>query len=424
MPETVQQNTLEQQVQPAPVAAVAPDVDKMSLAELESFVKQEPAKAAEIPVVSPVPAAAGSAPAEPVVTQGAAVAATPAGQTVTAGTLPAPGDQKFIEIKSEDGSINLKFRNQEEVQKSLLHAQKLIRDQKTTLDRLNSERGEFGQYKTAYEESQTKIDELANYIAELQQSGAQIQAGQSPTAIGAQALQSLTVQPGDTQAQVLLNEVQRMNKVLLEEQTKNEKLRNEMTQTISDVKSKEQEVTVNQGVQGLYTEVSNFSQKHPEYQTSQSFDKLDDIVSTYGEEAAKAMITPDDFEKYTAMMELVGMYKNNGEGEFDLKRKNFNDLEEAHVLKLYRSGELGKKIAQAHTAGIQNFEQALNRSAQSATVLPNNLVSRANNVTMGPSEIESILNMDPAVIAKSPELSKQFEEAVKSLGINTMAMSQ
>lgn len=411
MPETVQQNVIDQQVQPATVTPVAPDVEKMSLAELESFVKQTPA---------PIPAATGS---EPVVETEGVVAAV-VGPGATQPVSAASQNAKFIEIKSEDGSIDLKFRNEDEVKKSLLHAQKLIRDQKTTLDRLNAERGEFGQYKTAYEESQTKIDELANYIAELQQSATQIQAGQSPTQIGSQALQSLTVQPGDTQVQALFSEVQKINQVLLEERATNEKLRNEMTQAISDVKSKEQEVILDQGVQGLYSEVSNFSQKHPEYQTSQPFEKLDDIVSTYGEEAAKAMISPDDFEKYTATMELVGMYKNNGEGEFDLKRKNFNDLEEAYILRLHRTGELGQKIANAHTAGIQNYEQALNRSAQSATVLPNNLVSRANNVTMGPSEIENILNMTPEQINSSPELRNRFDEAIKSLGINTVAMGQ
>ena len=384
-----------------------PDINAMSVEELEALVRKP-----DDQIVAPV-------------------AATPPEQNtniVPAEPLPAapgPDEKRWIEIKNDEGTVNLRFRNEDEVAKSLLHSQEMIKRQKETIDRLNAERGELGQYKTEYEEAVAEKDRLANYIAELEATRSKIQTGQQPTVAGAQALESLTLQPGQDQSQALLAEIQNLRNGLLEVTARTEQVEGKYQQAESVLKQKEQELVASQGVQGLYSEVNSFSKNHPEYQTSQPFEKLDEIVSKYGEEEAKALISPDDFEKYTATMELVGLYKNSPEGEFDIARKNFQDLDEAYVLKLHRSGELGKSIANAHKAGVQNLEQALNRSAQSATVLPNNLASRNNGtVTMGPSEIKSILEMDPAQVNASPELRKQFDEAVKRLGINLTAMEQ
>jgi hypothetical protein len=389
-------------------------VEEMSLAELESFVAQKSVDSN----VKEGPKETAPAPAEPKPAEAPKPEATKPPEIKP--DEPSPGQTKWIDITDDEGEVKLRFRSEDEVAKSLVHSQKLIKKQKETLDRLNAERGELGQYKEGFEESQAKVEELSHKIEELTAAQAQIQAGQSPTGV-TPGLQALMAQPGNVDVKFYA-ELQRLNQQMLAEQAKNEAIRTEMAQYKEGLQQKAQELQIDQGVRSLYQEVDNFSEKHPEYKASKSFAELDDLVSTHGEEVAKAMVSPDDFEKYTRLAELVALQKNDQKGKFDLSRKNFQNLEEALVLQQYRSGALGQSVAEAHKAGIANYEQALNRHAQSASVLPNNLVSRNQDVVMGPNEIETILNMDPKEVTSNPELKKKFNEAIKSLGINTTTL--
>lgn len=350
--------------------------------------------------------------------------ATKTGKTETKTDNPPPPppvkDGDWIEIDVDEGQ-KLRFKSEDDLRKSFVHAQRLIRNQKSSLDKFNAEKGQFGQAQQALEQSQAKINELTNYIASLQQNAAQITRGQQPTANP--AFNALTRQTGQAPGlEAIYQDITALRNDLLAEKAQNEKIRTELTETITGLRQKETEAEVNRGVEDLYRDVKDLQKKHPEFATAEDFARLDDIVSTYGEEAAQAMMSPSDFAQYQKVMEVVGLLKNDSEGNFDLKRQNFQNLEEALLIHSHRSGTLGQAMVQAHKAGTQAYENALQRNAQSATTLPNS-VSGSSQPTMGQIEMDEILSMDPAKLNSSPELKAKFEQALKTLGINTIPTS-
>lgn len=369
-----------------------PNLDGMSLEELEKLASEQ-VKAEE---------------AQPSTTEGQAAPkvdnpSTPASAPAPVGATKAPDGWIEIDV---DGTEKLRFKNQDEVLKSFANAQRLIRKQNETFKRYNEERSEFGQVKQENER-------LSSLIKELQQGSGQVQRGQSPNVTTQNTLQSLMrQQPGLDPSSALYAEIEALKTAQAQLAARAERFEHIEQQILTQ--KQEQEIQL--GVRGLYQEVDGFLTKHPELKTSTEFAKLDDLVSTYGEEAAQTMMSPEDYAKYSQIFELVGLYKNGPSG-LDLTRKNFNDLEEAYLVHQHRTGSLGQALANATKAGIQNYEQVLNRTAQSATTLPNNL-SGSTAPEMGPAEIESILNMDPALLNSDPKLKEQFERAAKALGVN------
>jgi hypothetical protein len=223
--------------------------------------------------------------------------------------------------------------------------------------------------------------------------------------------------PGQNPNDLLLNELAGLKNAQLEAQAKLERLEN-LEQSF-----KQQQVTaqIDTGIKELYREVGDFSKNHPEYQTSIPFEQIDDIVSTNDEDVAKTMVSPEDWERYSAVMEVVGLYKNNKAGKFELTNKNFDDLNEAFLIHQKRNGKLGQAQAEAKRQGIQAYESSLQKAAQSAKSLPNSL-SSAQAPEMGQAQIEHLLNLSPEQLSSDPELKKQFDQAVAQLGINLNAM--
>ena len=362
------------------------DLDTMSLSDLENLVKTDK-------------------PVTPVKSGAAAVA-------------PKEGDTKWVEIDvplEDDAKTvqKLRFKTEEDFRKSFAHGQKLIRTQKAVIDRYNAERSQVGDKAKQYEDAITKVSSLEQQIKDLTSGATAVARGQTPNATTQDALAAIRARNGGQGQDALLTEIEALKNTQSQWQAKIERL-----EALEEkFNSREAELVVNNGVQSLYTEVSGFQNKHPEYKTDEDFAKLDDLVSTQGEEVARTMMSEQDWQKYEAVMQVVGLYKNNPSGQFDLSRKNYKDLEISLLVHQHETGSLGNALAEAQKNGMKNYEQALQRGAQSATVLPNSQASSQTPV-MGQAEIESILDMDPAVINANPELKKKFEEAAKALGIN------
>lgn len=367
----VQEPNVKEDPTPQTTPATAPvpeaDVDKMDLKQLEAFV-------------------ATGKPAEGSPEQG-----KPAETT------------DWIEVTVDD-KTKLRFRNQDEVNKSLVNSQQLIRRQKEAIDKYNAERG-------TYATAQQQIQALNAQIQTLQAGAQQMQAGRQPNQYTANALSALQQQPGQDPISLLYGEITALKNDLATQT-------GQFQEVYGSLKAKEAEALIDSGVQGLYREVDGFLQKHPEYKPAEDFARLDDIASQYGDEVAQTMVSPDDWAKYQAVMGIVGLYKNDpATGQFSLERKNQQDLEEAFLIQQHRTGALGNAIAQAHKSGIQSYDRVLQRQAQSATTLPNTL-SSGDKPQMGAAEVESIMAMDPAQIKGNPELTQRFNEACRALGIN------
>jgi hypothetical protein len=336
MPEAavVETEVTPQTSEPVPAPEVTEsDIDKMTPAQLEEFVKKD---------YPPDPAAKDKGPAQ------------------TKDPAKAPDDTKWVEIEVDEGS-KLRFRNDDELKKSYVHAQRLIKTQKATIDKYNAERGTLGKEKTELETLKQQNQQYQQYIQQLQAGAGQMAAGQTPNAATQSALSALMPNAqGQDPQNVLWQEIVNLKNGF-------QNLQAEYQQSIQGLKAKEQEALVNQGVQSLYNEVSKFADKHPEYKTDEDFAKVDDIVSTYGEDIAKTMVSPSDYEKYTAVMDLVALYKNDPTGKFELNRKNYQDLEESFLIHSHRTGTLATALANAQKAGMTSYEGALTK-AQNAAV--------------------------------------------------------
>jgi hypothetical protein len=358
------------------------DLESMTEAQLNEFVKNESAKEAP-----PEPVSEGSKPVETV-----------------------KKDGEWIEIEVDDPSgvkDKLRFKSQDDVYKSFSHAQSLLRKQKSTIDKYNQERGNEGQSRKELEDAKSQISSLTDHINKLTRGAQQIQLGQSPNQYTKSSLDVLMQQPGN----------QGNNELALIRQELEE-----LKSLKSELQAQKQAVVIDGAVKGLYSEVKDFTKKHPEYGTAEDFAKLDDIVSTHGEEAAQAMMSPSDWESYNNVMQMVNLYKVDGQGQFDINRKNFEGLEEAYLIHSHRTGSLGNAQAQAKRAGMQAVEGILNRQAQSATTIPNNM-STGEAPEMGDSEADSILSMDIGVIQANPELTTKFRQAfIKATGTDPVQM--
>jgi hypothetical protein len=381
-----------------PQGVTEADIDKMSLEDLEKFTKGTETQA-------------GNKPEGPV--------ETPPGQP-TVPEAAKPKDQaNWIEVEVDDPTTGakdkLRFRSQEDLLKSFSHAQRLIRQQKSTLNKYNAERGQAGDTGRLMQEANQRIASLEKTIQQLTQGAQQLQAGQSPTGATQNALSALMARPGvqGQPLEVVLNEINNLKSTQLEWQAKMERLEG----LEKAFQAKEVEAEVNHGVQELYQEVNTFQQKHPEYLTDTDFAKLDDLVSTYGEDVAKTMMSEKDFTAYQGIMQVVGVYKHDPKGQFDLRRKNQSDLEESWLVHQHRTGAVAKALAAAKKEGIDTVEGVLSRQAQSATTLPNTK-SNAGQPEMGPAEAEQILNLPVEKVMSNPDLQRQFRAACRSVGIN------
>lgn len=388
MPETTQEVTTQE-----------PDLDKMSLAELEALaageVKKEETSGTGADSVPPAASPQGQ---------------VPAGTPAPAAPAPAPSKDGWIEVDI-DGTEKLRFKNQDEVLKSFAHAQKFIRQQKQTIDKYNAERGNVGDIQRQFDQMRAENTRLSSLIAQYTQGQQQQQFGQSPNAATA-AFQTLARQQGQDPNSALYAEIEALKAAQAELATKAQRFET-LEQQIEAQRAAE---VVDNGVKALYSEVDGFLAKHPEFKPSTDFAKLDDLVSTYGAEAAQSMMSPEDYAKYSQIFEVVSLYKNGPSG-LDLTRKNFQDLEEAFLVRQHRTGSLGQALANAAKQGMQNYEAVLNRTAQSAQILPNSIGS-AQAPEMGPAEIEALLNLDPALIQADPKLLEQFNRAAAALGAN------
>lgn len=371
------------------------------------FIKGDTSiKTAATPAKEPVAAKPAQAPVQSVAT----AKTEPTATTTTQPVQQADGAWLEIEI---DADNKLRFKNDGELKKSFVHAQKLIRSQKASLDKYNAERGQHGAVQRQLEESQAKITDLTARFTQLQANAAQITNGQQPTANPALAALQAN---GQATPEWIKNELTSLRNEIMAEREESAKIRGEFTETITGLRQKEAQAVIERNVQDLYREIKGLQSKHSEYATTEDFAKLDDIVSTYGEEAAQAMVSPSDYSQYQAVMGIVGLQKNNQDGKFDINRSNFTDLEEALLIHSHRNGTLGQAIVQAHKQGVAAFENVLNRNAQSAQTLPNN-ISGTNQTEIGDNEIDAILSMDVGVINANPELKQKFEAALKKLNV-------
>jgi hypothetical protein len=379
------------------------DLDKMTEAQLQDFLKSQEGQESSKDTKTEPPKVTDGKPADK-----------------PAGDAQKPAETQWIEIDVDDPVTNtqqkLRFRSDADLRKSFAHAQKLLRSQKATIDKYNAERGQVGEATKSLQDAQTQIQSLQSQINQLTQGAQQVARGQSPNAYTTNALQSLMAQPGSMgqgQQDLVLQEIQALKNTQAQWQEKISRLEGLEQQFAA----KQQEALVDTEIKSLYSEVGGFQTKHPEFQTSEDFAKLDDIVSTYGEELAKSMMSEDDWAKYSAVMQVVGLQKADKSGKFDLTRQNYGDLEEAFMIYQHRTGARGQALAEAKKDGIKAVEQVLTRQAQSATTIPNTIAG-AKPPEMGPAEAEAILNMPVEKIQASKELQSQFRAACKAIGIN------
>jgi hypothetical protein len=325
---------------------------------------------------------------------------------------PAP-KQDYIIVKSEDGQ-EFKFRGQEEMQKSFLNSQRLLKKQWEQINQFNAERGQLGQFKKNFEASQAKINELNDYIRQLSQGARQTAAGHAPNQATQNVLSSLTMQPGQNPNELIYNEISSMRQLLDQERAQNESLRNEMTGVITSFQSQKQQAAVQRDFESLASEVQSIQQKYPEYKTSESFSKIEDVISQYGEEVAQTMVSPEDWEKFSQINSLIELYAGTPDGRIDMGNKKFQDLEETIWIYQHRNGGGSAAIANAMRTGMQNYETVLKRTANSATTLPNNLSSN-KPTEIGQEELDRLMNMSADELRANPQALEKYNAVIEKI---------
>ena len=327
---------------------------------------------------------------------------------------PANANGYAVELADETGR-QWHFRSEEEFKKSFLNGQKKIQDQWKQINEYNAERGQIGQIKQQFEQSQNRINELQTYIQQLQTGATQVRTGQNPNLTTQGVLAPLAASPGKNPMDLIYSELSNLRQELLNEKASNEEIRNKFF-------AKEQQAETTRGIESLYGETKTLQAAHPELKTKESFEKLDDLVSTYGPETAQTMISPEDWEKFTKLGKIIDDYKVNPQtGTLDLGYKRYKTLEHAYLIAQHEAGEDTAALVNAHKTGMANYEKVLNRVANSATTIPNALAANQPAV-MGEREIQELLSTPAETIKANPELRKKYQEAMLQLGIPMAAL--
>jgi hypothetical protein len=202
-------------------------------------------------------------------------------------------------------------------------------------------------------------------------------------------------------------------------------------------------------------EITAFAVQHPEFQTKEDFDsvvkefgsfknnlaylnkkfdvdEIDALVMDYfdpnkgaqlREEAAKHGITPPkEAEQFLKTIEVLN-FKNGITYDPSLRRfvqdtdehgnpVHRKSLEEAYLIKNYNS-----QINAERERAFKTIKNKLDTVQNTPRTLSNSQTSAAPSTEMNETRIKELINLDPNVVRKNPELQREVSDAYRLLGM-------